>query len=109
MFDKRLKILRIDRGFTQQEVADALEIPLNTYRNYETNQREPSALTLKRIATFFNVSCDFLLGFEDSQSNTAEVGITDEILDIINDFTHSEKTEVKNYCEYLRYKRDKGD
>lgn len=59
---KNLKELRIERGLTQKQVADALKINSVTYLHYEKDQREPPLTLLADMAVFFDVSVDFLLG-----------------------------------------------
>lgn len=48
-------------GFTQQNMADKLEISLNAYQKYEQAERSPSLECLVKIADIFNVSIDYLL------------------------------------------------
>ena len=108
MFEDRLRKLRIEKGLTQQEMADILDMPRVTYSNYEANRREPTAVQLKHIAVFFNVSCDYLLGFE-SNSEPPSPTITQEVIDYMNNFSDLEKHAVKLYCEFIEYRRDKGD
>lgn len=62
MFDKRLKQLREETGLTQEELAKKLNISRGTYAHYETGKREPKFETLQHLATYFNVSVDYLLG-----------------------------------------------
>ncbi len=59
---KNLKELRLERGLTQKQVADALKINSVTYLHYEKDQREPPLTLLADMAVFFDVSVDFLLG-----------------------------------------------
>ena len=59
---KTLKELRLERGLTQKQVADALNINSVTYLHYEKDQREPPLTLLADMAVFFDVSVDFLLG-----------------------------------------------
>lgn len=63
MFDDRLLNLRKARHLTQQELANELDLKLNTYRHYENDEREPSSMTLLRIARFFGVTIDYLLDY----------------------------------------------
>ncbi len=65
MFGKRLRHMRIKRGFTQQRIADALSISLNTYQKYEQSERSPSFDTLIELANLLQVSIDWLLGRDD--------------------------------------------
>lgn len=57
-----LKILRKKQNLTQQQVADAIGIGMQAYAYYEKEERDPSPDTLCKLADFFNVSLDELLG-----------------------------------------------
>lgn len=60
--------LRRAVGLTQKQVADELGIHSVTYLHYEKDQREPSLDTVVRIAAFYDVTTDYLLGVEQSPS-----------------------------------------
>lgn len=62
----RLKELRIGAGLNMREVAAALDLPYTTYVNYEKGMREPGSDMLIRIARYFGVTVDYLIGFTDS-------------------------------------------
>lgn len=62
MFNKRLRLLRMKNKFTQQNMADMLDVALITYQKYEQAERTPSFDSLIKIADIFNVPTDFLLG-----------------------------------------------
>jgi DNA-binding XRE family transcriptional regulator len=57
----RLKELRIQRGVTQQTVADAVGCSTNNYSRYERKEREPDTDMLIRLADYFCVSVDYLI------------------------------------------------
>lgn len=61
MLNKRLRELRIEHGYTQQAMADMLQLTLNAYQKYEQAERSPSLECLVRLADIFNVSTDYLL------------------------------------------------
>ena len=63
-FCKRLISLRKSKNMTQQELAKNLGIGKTTISNYETGYSSPDIEMLSKIATYFNVSADFLLGRE---------------------------------------------
>lgn len=65
MFNKRLREMRMKRHFTQQRLADLLEIALRSYQCYETGTRTPNYELLVRIADTLDVSIDYLLGRDD--------------------------------------------
>ena len=72
MIGDKLKQLREQRDYSQGYVADTLGISRVNYNRYENNNREPDGETLKRIADFFDVSTDELLGREIPVKNEPE-------------------------------------
>ncbi len=62
MFKDILKQLRIEKGLTQKEVAQHFGIAQSNYQQWESGKRSPSGETLEKLADFFKVSTDFLLG-----------------------------------------------
>ena len=60
-FGKRLKSLRDEYHVYQKQLADYLNVSLGTISGYEKDQNLPDASTLRQLADFFNVSCDYLL------------------------------------------------
>ncbi|MGB9661917.1 MAG: helix-turn-helix domain-containing protein [Moorellaceae bacterium] len=61
-FPYRLVQLRKERGLSQYQLANLLGFSRGQISNYEQGTREPDYDTLKKIADFFNVSTDYLLG-----------------------------------------------
>ena len=61
MFNKRLRSSRMRNKYTQQQMADMLDISLNAYQKYEQAERSPSLDSLVRIADILGVPTDFLL------------------------------------------------
>lgn len=64
-FADRLKSLRAVHGLTQQQLADVIGMSKSTINMYERGEREPGLETQERIADFFNVDLDYLLGRSD--------------------------------------------
>lgn len=64
----RLKELRKRKGISQQRLATDLNTTQNTISRYETGEREPGIDDLTKIADYFNVSVDYLLGRTDNPS-----------------------------------------
>lgn len=58
----RVEDLRIDSDMTQREMAQELGMHLTTYREYEQQVRRVPADFIVRIAQYFNVSTDYVLG-----------------------------------------------
>lgn len=61
-FAKRLKDLRKEKKLTQIEFAKKFNIANGTVGNWESGNRQPDYETLQKIADFFSVSVDYLLG-----------------------------------------------
>lgn len=59
---------RKERGLTQQQVADALNMYKSAYQRYEQGKVIPAATVIINLADFFNVSADYLLGRTDNPS-----------------------------------------
>ena len=58
----RLKELRKDRGISQLKLALDLNMNQNAISRYETMEREADYETLIRLADYFDISLDYLLG-----------------------------------------------
>lgn len=61
----RLKELRNKKNISQLQLAVALNMNQNSISRYETGEREADYATLIRLADYFNVSIDYLLGRTD--------------------------------------------
>lgn len=61
----RIKELRTERGITQADLAKILKISDRAVGYYENGDREPDYSTLLKIADYFDVSIDYLLGASD--------------------------------------------
>jgi len=86
----RLKKCREEKGLSQAEMGQALEITRQAYNHYETGKREPPQDTLKKISEVLNVSVDYLLGRTDNKTN-------DDIS--FDDFTYAMYNESKELTD----------
>lgn len=69
---RRLNELRTEYKKTQQQVADYLKITRPAYTAYERGNRRPDYETLAKLASYFNVTTDYLLGETDKKDGQAE-------------------------------------
>ena len=83
-FGDNLRKLLNDRGITQKQLAMSLNIAASTLGNYIQDSREPDFETLKRLADFFDVSIDYLLGHCSKEANNH---LENEILHIFRSLT----------------------
>ena len=63
------KSLRLSNNLTQDELAQDLEISRSAVSMYERGEREPDFETLEKIADFFNVDMNYLIGWSDDPTN----------------------------------------
>lgn len=108
-FGDRLSELRKEKGLSQQELADLFEISKSAIAMYETDRREPDNETLKKLATYFNVSTDYLLGRTDERRPAEQIiedvlPITDPLLDDllkkVPDLTDEEKESLAEHMQF---------
>ena len=66
-FGMKLKQLRVNRGLTQNDLAAVLEVNRATISGYETGGVYPSVEIMKKIAEFFGVSADYLMGLSNDK------------------------------------------
>lgn len=62
MFSKQLKYLRQSKGLNQVQLAEKLGVKKQSISNWENDNILPSIEMLEKIADFFHVSTDYLLG-----------------------------------------------
>jgi transcriptional regulator with XRE-family HTH domain len=62
---QRLRLLREQRGQSQEEIAKLIGVGRTTYLKYESGENKPTR-KLKELATLFNVTSDYIMGFSDN-------------------------------------------
>lgn len=73
---KKLFELRKKENFTQSQMAKILNVSQQAYARYEKGEREPDFDTLIRIADYFGVSIDYLLGRTNENEITPVNNVT---------------------------------
>lgn len=96
-FNENLREERENRGYSQKEMSELIGVAKSTYSLYESGNREPNVMTIKKIADVLNVSADRLLGLEDSTTIAAHFDG--------EEFTESELEEIKQFAEFVKNKR----
>ena len=106
-FKDRLKMLRKERKLTQVKLGEMLNYGYTAIANYESGRNQPSIPDLKKIASIFNVSMDYLLGVNDIRhpyvidDETAEFNEFRRYYALLNE---DSKEELMAYMRYLVYK-----
>ncbi|MGN0136643.1 helix-turn-helix domain-containing protein [Anaerotignum sp.] len=112
-FKDRLKALRKEKKLTQVKLGEMLNYGYTAIANYESGRNQPSIPDLKKIASIFNVSMDYLLGVNDIRhpyvidDETAEFNEFRRYYAMLND---DSKDELMLYMQFLvdRQARRKG-
>ena len=65
---ERIRDLRLDRGLSQQQIAELLNVKQNTYSQYEIGVLNYPVDVLIKLARFYNTSVDYLLGLTDEMT-----------------------------------------
>lgn len=98
-----LKQLRESKGLTMQEVAEKTDTSYSVYQKYESGARGVGVPALQKLADFYNVSTDYLLGRPDAKP-------PEEPLDEFARKEHLkslEKVFMKKYLALTEEQRDK--
>ncbi|MCY8387919.1 helix-turn-helix transcriptional regulator [Bacillus inaquosorum] len=111
-FDETLKKLRREKNLSQKELGNKLGLAESTIGMYEQGKRQPDYETLLKIADFFEVTLDFLLGNQRGGSSVKETeasyNISDPDLQIAfkdaSDFSEEARRQAIDFIEYLKEK-----
>lgn len=94
----RIKKLRIEKGFSQKEMATITGIPYSTYSNYENNNREPNLEQLKKIATALNIELTEFFIIDNNEEKIVDVSKlnSSEQLEILKEYGLKKPMLIKN-------------
>lgn len=101
-FGDRIAHLRNNKNLTQNDLADKVGISRASLSHYEKNRREPDYDTLKKLADFFNVSTDFILGREHQNDIETIAAHHDNY-----NWSKEELEEIEQFKEFVRSRRSK--
>ena len=108
MLKDMLKLLREKRGLTKKQLADAIGIKERAYLTYEYGQRDVSTELLQKLADFYGVTTDCLLGREpaperDDLSIVVKNSGVEELEDIlIRRYLELPNTQRQAVLDFLR-------
>lgn len=121
MLKDKLKTLRNEKKLTQRELAKLLNLSPSTIAMYEIGQRFPDPETLQKIADFFDVSVDYLLGRTDKRNIDTSNDVDERLHKVMQELgpdvllafydlpnmTDEEKENVITLLEGIKAKREK--
>lgn len=100
----RIKELRESKHLSQQRLAIEMNVSQAMISKYELGQSEPDIQMIIKLANFFQVSTDYLLGFSDSKMYVAVINLTDDEKNILCNYKRMDsiqKIKVEAYMKGL--------
>lgn len=118
-FGQRLRELRKSKNLSQEELGKVIHVSKVSISGYENDTREPGQEALKSLASYFNVTTDYLLG-TNSTPKWANEKDTNDLQRFLNDnegsmtyggedLTKEEKEKLKIAMTQIFWSRHKHD
>ena len=110
----RLRFLRNEKGESLEKIANYLNVTIQTISNYETEKRDMTPDTILKLAEYFGVSTDYLLGKTDIRNsgkqiddvlNEAMIGMSKEEYETI---TETQKKQIRDFALFVK-NQNEGD
>ena len=98
LIGERLIELRKDMGLTQKQLSEKLFINYRTYSGYERNETEAGDDFKIRLAHFYNVSVDYLLGIS---GNPYPITNGDDYIHLPKSLSDSGRRELEQFISFL--------
>lgn len=110
----RIKKMREEFNYTQQDLADKLGSSKSVIGLYENETRKPSMEVLIKLSEIFNCSIDYLLGKSDVRNhgqqiddvlNEAMIGMSKEEYEALNE---TQKKQIRDFAIFVK-NQNEGD
>lgn len=114
-FPARLLDLRQKKELTQNQLAELVNISRSALSLYELGKREPDFETLQKLANFFDVSVDYLLGRTDTKKFDLNIdniaAMRSREIEGYKDYTKDEQDFLREFVKeyYERFGKKKGE
>lgn len=102
---EKLKMLRAEKQVNQVEIANFLQIDRSTYGKYETGDSSPDYDKLIKLADYFCVSIDYLLGRTEVKNPLDTIAAHHDGGG--TDWTEEELESIEEFKEFVRQRRNK--
>ena len=103
ILSERIKTLREEISLTQSQLAEKLDIATSYISQYESGDRIPSDDIKIKLAKFFDVSLDFLMGLSDIRNPYVFFTLSE----YFNSLTEDEINDVIKYTMFIKKFRNK--
>lgn len=78
---KRIKQIRLEKGLSQNDVALGIGVDISSISYWESGTYEPKAIYIYKLAKYFDVTSDYLLGLEDESGRKIYNTVSNHIAD----------------------------
>ena len=101
-----LKKFRQEKNMTQKEIANFLNLQVQTYQNYELGKRQPDIQTLIKLADFYKVTLDELVGHEVPYL-LKKIDFSDAQLTLIKELKTLDNLNCQKVIAYIKGLKDR--
>ncbi|PYG84262.1 DNA-binding XRE family transcriptional regulator [Ruminiclostridium sufflavum DSM 19573] len=99
----RVRALRIEKNWTQEELGKRLNVKKSAVSKYEGNKIPLTDETLIRLSQIFNVSIDYILKISDYRHSTP-IASKSDLLESITALSTESQKELEKYVQLLKLK-----
>ena len=110
----RLRELRVKNGLLQSDIAKVINKTDRAVGQYEREERDPSSETWIKLAEFFDVSLDYLLGKTKSKKNENKIDdvINEEMIGMskeeYNKLPYEQKKQIRDFALFVKNQYEKN-
>ncbi|MCI5941475.1 MAG: helix-turn-helix domain-containing protein [Ligilactobacillus animalis] len=110
MIGSRIKDLRKSKKMSQSDLGKMIGVSQTTVTAWETGRAEPASAYISKLADFFNVSADYLLGRPEKKTDTTKSDKIEDMLDSAMTFdgkplSNNDRNVIRGMIEaYLKNK-----
>lgn len=119
IFGKRLKYLRNKTNRSQEYIAKLIGISRARYSHYENNHVEPDMELIRKLADYFEVTSDYLLGMSDypytdenNQEDNEKTAIMNKIANdfpdadlMFHDLSNMSAEDLQDVYDFIKFKK----
>lgn len=102
----RIRELRQQRGLTQEQLADYLFVKQQAIYSYENDKYEPDITTLKKMASFFETSIDYIVELVDNPAPISKIKkheLTETEANLIETLRTLPQNLQKDFCTIVEH------
>ncbi len=101
MFIEKLNKLLLKNNVTRAKLIEDIGIGKNQIKYWEVHQNTPNAETIKKIADYFGVTVEYLIGDEDYPDSSEENDEKKELLNRIGQMDEDQLRQLNDFADYL--------